>query len=236
MSGLPQIPIERLRPHHSNIRTDLGDLSELAASIRAVGLLQPLVVVPAGGDYEVLDGNRRLAAARLAGAKALPCLATRLGDADHQTSVMLAAAMHQALAPLDQAQAFLALRNSGLSVPDIARRTGYSTATVSARLMLIDLPDEVQDMVRDKEINVTEATNLARQVRRTKAGTAVTTAPKGAWFTSQHRLAKAVMSRCAHLETRRLIGGAGCGQCWEEEIRFDERERQTTPAIRAVTG
>jgi ParB family chromosome partitioning protein len=222
---IANVAIERLHPHHSNIRTDLGDLTELAASIRAHGLLQPLVVtpLPKGDGYEVLDGNRRLAAAKLAGAKGLPCLAARPGDEDHQVTVMLAAALHKQLSPLDLANAFRALRNRGLSNVDIARRTGYSQTTVASRLLLLTLPAEAQDRIRHKEITVADAERMARDLRDNATGSAVI-GPKGTWFGAKHRLAQAVAERCAHLETRRMVGSTGCGQCWEEAIRADERE------------
>lgn len=215
------IPVERLRAHHANVRSDLGDLTELAASIRAVGLLQPLVVTPvADGMYEVVDGNRRLAAAVQAGAKALPCLAAKAQGEDGQLAIMLAAALHQALAPLDQAQAFAALRSRGLTVTEISRRTGYSPRTVSGRLLLLGLPDEARDMVRTGELTVTDAEELARQVRDTKTGTTRTAGPRAPWFTTSHPLARAAAAVCDHQDTRRLLGPA-CGQCWEQQIRTD---------------
>lgn len=207
------IPVDQLHPNPANIRADLGDLTELTASIRAVGLLQPLVVVPRprGGGWTVIDGHRRLAAAKAAGAAALPCLAAKATDADQQVTLMLAAAMHRELDALDQAEAFRALRNRGLTVGEIARRTGYSPATVNARLTLTSLPAEARDMVRHREITVTQAVSLAR--------TGTTHTKKAAYFTGKHRLAARVRELCAHGTLRTLVGGVGCGQCWEEAIR-----------------
>lgn len=215
------VPIDQLHPNPANIRADLGDLTELAASIRAVGLLQPLVVTPRprGGGWTVLDGHRRLAAAKLAGARALPCMAAMASDADQQVSLMLAAAMHKELDPIDLGEAFRALRNRGVTVAEIARRTGYSTATINARLLLTSLPDEARDMVRHGELTVTEATNLAR------TGTAMARARKPAWLTSSHPLAARVKALCMHRDVRAVVGSVGCGQCWEQVIREDA----TTP-------
>lgn len=222
--SIPQVPIDRIKPSPRNIRRDLGDLTELAASIRAVGLLQPLVVRPdPDGGFEIIDGHRRHAAATLAGAKALPCVAVQRRDADHRTELMLAAAMHKQLTALEQAEAFLNLRARGLTVSAIAARTGYSESTVSARLALMDLPRDARQKVADGQLTVTEATGLARQVRRSGRGEVSHARPS--WFNVAHPLAKAVQARCPH-DDRRQVGPA-CGQCWEEEIRFDERERES---------
>lgn len=222
--SIPQVPIERIKPSPRNIRRDLGDLTELAQSIRAVGLLQPLVVRPdTDGGVEIIDGHRRHAAAVIAGAKALPCLAVRQRDADHRTELMLAAAMHKELTPLEQAEAFVNLRARGLTVAAIAQRTGYSESTVSARLALRDLPPDARRMVASGQLSITDATDLARQVRR--AGRGAVSNARPSWFNAAHPLARAVRDRCPH-DDRRVVGGVGCGECWENEIRFDERERE----------
>lgn len=223
--SIPAIPIGRIVPNPGNIRDDLGDLSELGASIRAVGLLQPIVVRPDGhGRFIIIDGHRRYEAARAIGLDVLPCLASKAQDAAGQIEVMLAAAMHKALEPVEQARAFKSLRNRGLSVSDIARRTGYSSTTVSGRLMLADLPDEVQDAVAGGELPIGKATDLARQVRAKAAGaTRVAGGQRPAWFGPAHRLARRVQDACTHTDVRAVVGRSGCGQCWEEAIRGDER-------------
>lgn len=224
--GLPAIPVEKLRPNPANVRGELGDLSELASSIRSKGLLQPLVVQQhAGGTWLVLDGHRRLAAAKLAGVRALPCLATRPGDVNAQRATMLAAAMHKRLESIEAARAFRALRDAGMSVPEIAGETGYAPSTVSARLRLLTLPEEAQDMVERKELTVREATELARQVQRHGTGTATLATPRTAWFGKGHALYAAVREACDHSDTRVLIAGTACGQCWEDAIRANERAR-----------
>jgi len=226
------IPLERIHPNPANIRADLGDLTELAASIREVGLLQPLVVTQHRDGWLILDGHRRYAAAKQAGAQALPCLASKHGDVDGQLSTMLAAAMHKQLEPLDQARAFARLRARRVTVAEIARRTGYSTSTVQQRLLLIDLPDEVQDMVTGGQITLAEATRLARDVRQHGAGSAHTGAPRRpAWFGPTHRLAATVRAACTHLDRHRY-GGQGCGQCWEAALLGDP----PSPARGGVTS
>lgn len=218
------IPLDRIYPNPANIRRDLGDVSELAASLRQVGVLQPLVVrQEADGKFRIVDGHRRYEAAILAGLPALPCVATKASDAGAQIEIMLAAAMHKSLEPIEQAAAFKRLRAGGLSPAEIARRTGYSVATVTGRLLLGSLPAEAQHMVRTKELSVGEATALARQVRRESTGQATTSAPRSVWLAPGHRLYTLVRKACDHRATRITVGSAGCGQCWEDAIRADER-------------
>lgn|GEM_PF-1381937 len=221
------IPVDQIHPNPANVRTSLGNLDELAASLRAVGLLQPLVVTrrPAGG-WTIVDGHRRYQAALRAGVKALPCVARRDGDDGANTAVMLAAAMHKQLSPLEQADAFARLRRRGMSPATIAARTGYSAATVRARLALLDLPAEARALVETGELSTTDATLLARQVRRTGAGTARTVQRRAGWLTTSHPLANAVRTACTHAEGRIVVGGVGCGQCWEDAIRGDELTRR----------
>ena len=228
------IPIGRIRPNPANIRRDLGDLTELAASIRARGVLQPLVVRPSGTGFVVVDGHRRLAAARLAGRPGVPCLAVKGGGGGEDIQLMLAAAMHKALEPVERSAAFKALRNRGMTVAEIARATGYAGSTVTSGLLLADLPAEAKDMVSRKELTVREATDIARQVRATSTGTVVVREPKALHFTPEHRLASVVRARCVHQATRVVLGKAGCGSCWEYVIRADERDR--VAARRTPTG
>lgn len=225
MMSIPTIAIERIYPNPRNVRQDLGDLTELSASIKAKGLLQPLVVQQTERGFLILDGHRRYQAALDVGAQALPCIAIRPGDEDQQDTVMLAAAMHKSLTPIEQGQAFKRLRARGLTVQAIASRTGYKPSTISQRLLLLTLPESAQRMVVEKTMTVTEATDLARQVAATGRGEARTPASsRGSWFTGRHQLAEKARE-CTHLDARRAVGGIACGQCWEEAIREDERSR-----------
>src|SRR5690606_15871429 len=138
--SLTPVPIDKIHPDRHNIREDLADVEALAESIKAVGLLQPLVVRPrVGGGFTIIDGHRRYQAALIAGVPALPCLMSKTGRSGGGTEVvvMLAAAMHQALTPIEAARAFGKLERRGMTPGEIARATGYSTRTVRDRLALL---------------------------------------------------------------------------------------------------
>lgn len=211
------VPLDRIYPNPANIRRDLGDLTELANSLRAVGILQPLVVRPTPKGYLLVDGHRRYEAAILAGLNAVPCIATR-ANADTETELMLAASMHKALEPIEQADAFAALRKRGISPAQIAARTGYSVDHVQRRLLLATLPPEAKALVKDKTLTVGAATQLARETQRIGTGTTTARAPRPTYLNAGHPLAPQVRAACTHRKDRAVIGNTGCGQCWEHAI------------------
>lgn len=218
------VPTAHLTANPTNIRDDivLADIEALAASIRTNGILQPLIVNRTLKDELVVtDGHRRLAAARLAQVPAVPCLITDAVDDRTVLTTMLATAMHKELTPIEQARAFAQLRTQGMFVADIARATGYTQARIKARLLLLDIPKEAQDMVENGEVTLGQATSLAKQVRAKGNGTTAAAVTKGRWFTRTHRLARHVQLACDHTDIRQPIGGSGCGQCWEAAIRAD---------------
>lgn len=148
--GMVYIPVEQLYPHPDNPRKDLGDLTELADSIKANGVLQNLTVVPKmvtgeiTGDtwqkgYTVVIGHRRHAAAKMAGLKALPCVITDM-DLRTQVQTMLMENIQRTdLTVYEQAQGFQMMLDMGDTVEDIAEKSGFSTTTVRRRVKLLEL-------------------------------------------------------------------------------------------------
>ena len=107
----------RIDPHPANVRASLGDLTELAASIEAHGILQPIVVQPnprKHGNFVVLGGHRRLAAAKLAGLEKVPVVIHELAGRDKAIAVMLVENCKRAdLKPMEKAEAMGELRDHG---------------------------------------------------------------------------------------------------------------------------
>lgn len=139
------IPIGQLRPHPDNPRKDLGDLTELADSIRANGVLQNLTVVPMrpysekNDHYLIVIGHRRYAAAKLAGRETLPCVVRRM-DKPAQVRTMLMENIQRAdLTAYEQAQGFQMMLDLGDSVEEIAQKSGFSRSTVRRRVKLLEL-------------------------------------------------------------------------------------------------
>ena len=219
------IPIGELRSHRGNVRERLEGIDELASSIRALGILQPLIVNDHMGHLIVTDGARRLAAATRAGVPVVPCLVTAGAGEREVLTTMLAAAMHKELAPLEQACGFSRLIDHGMTRSEIARSTGYSPALVANRLLLLELPVEAQDLLEEEQLTLGQATDLARQVKAKRSGATVSGPSKKRHLAGNHPLAREVKARCEHKASAVIIGATGCGECWEATIRADERAR-----------
>ena len=151
MIDINELPISQLIPHPDNPRKDLGDLSELAESIRTNGIRQNLTVVAAervdgvtipeddAPHYVVVIGHRRLAAAKLAGLSTVPC-AVEIMDRKEQLSTMLLENMQRSdLTVYEQAMGFEQLRLVGCSVEEISDKSGFSQSTVRRRLKIAEL-------------------------------------------------------------------------------------------------
>lgn len=135
----------RLEPHPDNPRQDLGDLTELAASIRKSGILQNLTVVPSPGNpdkYRIIIGHRRFAASELAGIDELPCAIEEMSMAD-QIATMLAENMQRnELTIADQVYGVQTMMDLGEDIKAISEKTGLSATTVRRRAKLADLNSE----------------------------------------------------------------------------------------------
>lgn len=157
MNEIEMLQIEQLRHHPENPRLDLGDLSELTASIKANGILQNLTVIRPdnwkakdGDIYWVLIGNRRLDAAKAAGLTELPCQIVRMGHTE-QIATMLQENMQRSdLTVYEQAKGIQMMLDLGFTKDQVVERTGFSRATVDRRLAVASLPEkETKKAVQD---------------------------------------------------------------------------------------
>lgn len=166
-SGEParSLPIAALRPNRLQPRVsfDEAELDELAASIRDRGLVQPLVVTPAGdGTYTIVAGERRFRAARRAGLESVPVVVRAVGGEGELLELALVENLQRAdLNALEEAEAYRLMQERfGLSQEEIAARVGKGRATVSNALRLLRLPAEIQDLVRSGQLSAGQARPL----------------------------------------------------------------------------
>jgi ParB family chromosome partitioning protein len=134
------------------------ELTELAHSIQARGMLQPVLVTPLpGGRYELVAGERRLRAARLAGVEKVPALVRAradLGDAEKLELALIENMAREDLNPVDAARACAALvEELGITKEEIGRRCGRSRAAIANLVRLLELPDEVLSMLEQGELS-----------------------------------------------------------------------------------
>jgi ParB family transcriptional regulator, chromosome partitioning protein len=149
--GLREIPVDLVGPNPRQPRRsfDEGTLAELADSIRARGLLQPIVVrALAGGRYELLAGERRLRAARIAELESIPAL-VREADERDQLDIALAENMARVdLNPVEEARACATLVDDlGLTKEEVGRRVGRSRVAISNLIRLLDLPEDALELI-----------------------------------------------------------------------------------------
>lgn len=165
------IPIEDLHPHPDNPRKNLGDLTELADSIKANGILQNLTVVPriVTGEitgktwqdgYTVIIGHRRLAAAKLAGLKGLPCIVSPMSLCDQVRTMLMENIQRADLTIYEQAQGFQMMMDMGDTVEEIARKSGFSQSTVRRRVKLLALDQEKLKASVERGANLTDYMEL----------------------------------------------------------------------------
>ena len=164
MTSLSAIEIERIKPHASNVRRDLGDLSELAASIKGMGLLQPLTVAPSGDDYLVIAGHRRLAAAKEAGLDVVPCIIrTDLSTQKAQIEAMLVENLQRSdLTVMEEADAYAQLELLGVKEAAIAKATGRARGTIRQRLLLASLPEPRREQFEKGSLSLDGAAKCAK--------------------------------------------------------------------------
>ncbi|MCC8079246.1 MAG: ParB/RepB/Spo0J family partition protein [Oscillospiraceae bacterium] len=143
MQNITYIPVDKIYPHPKNPRKDVGDVTELAESIKANGIMQNLTVVRnygAGDDtYTAVIGHRRLAAAKLAGLTEVPCAVAEMTEREQIATMLSENIMRSDLTVYEQAQGFQMMLDLGSTVEQIAEESGFSTSTVRRRMKLLEL-------------------------------------------------------------------------------------------------
>jgi ParB family transcriptional regulator, chromosome partitioning protein len=153
---LRQLPVEIISPNPSQPRRSFDDesLIALADSIRARGVLQPVLVRPhAGGRYELIAGERRWRAAGIAEVETIPAVIRRHDDANSLEMALIENMAREDLNPVDEARACAALvEELGLTREEVGLRVGRSRVAVSNLIRLLDLPDEALELIERGEL------------------------------------------------------------------------------------
>ena len=140
MEQLINIDVNKIEEHPNNPRKDLGDLAELTESIRQNGIMQNLTVVKNGEDkYMAVIGHRRLAAAKAAGLKEVPCVVAEMSEQQQVNIMLVENIQRNGLTVTEQAQGFQMAIDLGNSVDDLAEETGFSKSTIYHRLNIAKL-------------------------------------------------------------------------------------------------
>lgn len=159
-----QVPLEAVvpNPHQPRRTMDETALAELAASLKATGLIQPIVVRKAGETYQLIAGERRWRAARLAGLATIPAILREVDSFTQAQMALVENIQRENLNPIDRALAYRTLLGQlGLTQAELAGRVGEDRSTVANHLRLLDLAEPVQAMISDGRLSLGHAKILA---------------------------------------------------------------------------
>jgi ParB family chromosome partitioning protein len=159
-AGLESIPVEQIDPNPFQPRRAFPDsgLKELADSIRASGLVQPVLARRADKRFQLVVGERRWRAAKLAGLETIPAVIRNLGDREALELALTENLLREDLNPIETAHGLRALQEKhGLTHEEIAGRLGVNRSTVTNSLRLLRLPEEVQLLLEEGKITAGHA-------------------------------------------------------------------------------
>ena len=163
--GTRELPVDEIgaNPYQPRTRFDDEAIQELAASIRATGVLQPVLVrrSPGGDDYQMVAGERRLRATIIAGLKMIPAIVRDVADREMMELSLVENIQRENLNPIEEAKAYQTLvEKLGLTHDQVSERVGKQRVSITNALRLLGLPAEVQEMVSRETLSAGHARAL----------------------------------------------------------------------------
>jgi ParB family chromosome partitioning protein len=171
---IKELSVDKVVPNPEQPRMTFHEetLQELAASIREHGVLQPILVRPAGDDFQIIAGERRWRASKLAGKETIPAIVERFDDATALEIALIENLQREDLSPLDEAIIYKKMTDElGYSIRNLAGKLGKDKGYVENRLRLATAPDDVREMVAARYDTLSAAYELMKieDKRRRKA-------------------------------------------------------------------
>ena len=164
-SDIIQIPVSDIRPNPYQPRKNFDQeaLDELATSIKNYGVFQPIIVKKSIKGYDLIAGERRLRASKLAGLDTIPAIVKEFSDDEMREIALLENLQRENLTSIELAWAYKGIIDSlHIRQEDLAAKIGKSRSHVTNTLGLLRLPDDVQDMVRDNKMSMGHARVLSK--------------------------------------------------------------------------
>jgi ParB family transcriptional regulator, chromosome partitioning protein len=161
--AIREIEIDLIRPGQQQPRTsfDPVKLEELAQSIRNTGLIQPLLVRPVGGIFELVAGERRWRAAQIAGLQRIPAIVREIPDERVLEMALVENIQRQELNPIEEANAYRRLIDTlGLTQDEVARRVGRDRSFITNYLRILKLPTAIQSLLESEKLSFGHARTL----------------------------------------------------------------------------
>jgi ParB family chromosome partitioning protein len=159
-----EIPVDQITANPHQPRREMNDasLAELAASLKSTGLIQPIIVRQTEHGYQLIAGERRLRAAKLAGLTSIPAIIRSVDNFTQAQMALIENIQREDLNPIDRAQAYRNLADQlGLTQQELATRLGEDRSSIANFLRLLELAEPVRAMVRDRQLSVGHAKLLA---------------------------------------------------------------------------
>ncbi len=153
------IPIEKIDPNPQQARSELGDVKDLMSSIKEKGILEPIIVRPRHGRYEIIAGERRFIASKKIGLKDIPCIEKNVEDNEAMEIALIENLQRKDLDAFEEADGLNALAAMyGYSHEDIAKKIGKARSTITEIINLSKIPKEVRSLCHEN--NITSRTTL----------------------------------------------------------------------------
>lgn len=160
-----QVPIEDILPNRFQPRLAFDDasLQDLAASIKQHGIIQPLILRRKNDKYEIIAGERRYKAARMAGLVSVPAIISNLSDAASAEVAIVENVQRKDLTAIEEAKSYQAILDKGyMTQEELAKRMGLSQSAISNKLRLLTLDESVQNAVLKNQISERHARSLLK--------------------------------------------------------------------------
>ena len=160
-----EIPLDELRsnPYQPRVVFDEEALNELASSIKEHGVIQPIIVKKSIKGYEIIAGERRVKASRMAGLDTIPAIVREFDDTEMMEIALLENLQREDLNPIEEANAYIKIMEAkNLTHEELAKVLGKSQSYVTNMIGLVRLPDEVKQMVIDEKLSMTHARILSK--------------------------------------------------------------------------
>ena len=218
-----EVPVGKILPNPAQPRLsyDEDSLTELADSIREHGVLQPILVRPSGGKFELIAGERRWRASGMVGRETIPAIVIEL---DEQTALevsIIENLQREDVSPLEEATMFRRMTETfGYSVRQLAQKLGKDKGYVENRLRLSDAPADVRELLSLRKDTISHAYELMKIGDERK----------------RRRLAKRIVSGDLTLAKLRIITGTGADAAQSEEGERAPRRRAKTVAGHAAAA
>ncbi|MBN1222813.1 MAG: ParB/RepB/Spo0J family partition protein [Candidatus Aminicenantes bacterium] len=153
------IPIDKIDPNPQQARSELGDIDELMASIKEKGILEPIIVRPRHGSYEIIAGERRYIASKRLGLKEMPCIEKNVEDNEAMEIALIENLQRKDLAVFEEADGLQSLAELyGYSHQQIAQKIGKARSTITETINLVKIPKEIRKIC--KEYGITSRSTL----------------------------------------------------------------------------